>query len=317
MAQQQAIGGPARAISCYMVFMCSMLRLKKWPIAVLTWGNLMILSLMASASVVMVTPATINTVLATARPGAVIRLAPGNYGTVSIRKRNWSKPITLEGGKARLTLNVTESSGLIVRGGTFVGNAAKTNSGGDYALILRSSKNVLLEGIRVSDSTLGIAIMTSNHIRITRAEIVGMLADGIDIASSQHVTINDSSCTNFRTQIGQALHPDCIQMWSSPKEGVTQDITIERNRAIGPMQGITGFNHVRNGTDDGGFDRIVIRDNYVANIYPHGVYINACRNCTITGNAVETLPGSRWRTWVRAPDCVNCRMEGNREGPKR
>ena len=273
----------------------------------------MLLSILAGASALMVTPANINRVLATAPAGAVIRLAPGEYGTVNIRKRHWRKPVTIEAGKARLTLNVAESSGLIVRGGTFVGGSEKTLV--SYAVTLRSSHKITMDRFSVTDSALGISIRASSDIRISHADIVGMQADGIDIASSQHVTIADSSCTGFKTTFGQAIHPDCVQMWSTPDEGVTQDITLERNRAVGVMQGFSGFSHVRSGVDDGGFDRIIIQDNYAATAYPHGVHVNNCRNCVITGNTVETLPGSRWQTWVRASNCMNCKIENNTETP--
>lgn len=278
---------------------------------ILRWSGVMILSFLASASALVATPSSINHVLATAPDGAVIRLGPGNYGAVSIARRLWKRGVTIDASKATLNLNVTGSSGLVIRGGQFTGDPRNPMAG--YAIVLRSSHNITFEGITVRDSKLGIAVNQSSGIRIRQARIVGMLADGIDIASSQDVVVSDSSCSDFRTE-GQALHPDCMQMWSHPQQGLTRNITLERNRSTGPMQGFTGFNHVRGGVDDGGFENIVIRDNYVANTFPHGVYINACRNCTITGNVAVTLPGARWKTWVRAPDCVNCRIENNKDG---
>jgi parallel beta-helix repeat protein len=85
------------------------------------------------------------------------------------------------------------------------------------------------------------------------------------------------------------------------------------------MQGFTAFNHVRNGVDDGGFDRLIIKDNVVNSSFTHGVAVMACRDCTITGNRASSTPGSKWRTKVNIYDCVRCTVERNifQSGPAR
>jgi hypothetical protein len=48
-------------------------------------------------------PATLDQVLAAARAGETIVLAPGQYGEVEFPKRAYSQPITLDASQARFT----------------------------------------------------------------------------------------------------------------------------------------------------------------------------------------------------------------------
>lgn len=269
----------------------------------------MILAFMAAA-VATVTPATAQQAIETAQPGAVIKLAPGSYGRVMIVRKTWSRPITIDASGASLTLDIVASRGVNIRGGTFTGALGQGGEG--YAVLVRQSSNVAFENVAFSSSIRGMVIDRSTDIRVTRATITTMRIDGINIASSQRVTITDSSCSNFNS--GEA-HPDCIQMWSRPDKGITQDVMLARNRSVGWMQGFTGFNHVRNGVDDGGFDRITIKDSYVASDkWPRGIYLGDCRDCVVTGNTAETLPGARWMETIGVGNCVRCIVKDNRNG---
>lgn len=268
----------------------------------------MILAFMAAA-VATVTPATAQQAIETAQQGAVIKLAPGSYGRVMIVRKTWSRPITIDASGASLTLNIVASRGVNIRGGTFTGALGQGGEG--YAVLVRQSSNVAFENVAISSSIRGMVIDRSTDVRVTRAMLTDMRIDGVNIASSQRVTITDSSCSAFNT--GEA-HPDCIQMWSSPKYGVTQDVTLLRNRSDGNMQGFTAFNHVRDGVDDGGFDRITIADSWARGQYAWGVAVFDCRNCVIRNNRGETPAGARHAVVVRATRCTNCTVTGNVDG---
>ena len=75
-------------------------------------------------------------------------------------------------------------------------------------------------------------------------------SDGIDVSLSRNIVIDCNACTEFRPAPG--AHPDCFQLWSRPAAPPTADIVITSNSAVGDMQGISLFNHVRDGTNDGG-----------------------------------------------------------------
>ncbi len=44
--------------------------------------------------------------------------------------------------------------------------------------------------------------------------------------------------------------------------------------------------------DDGGFDRVVVRDNRVRVTMPNGIALFGVRNGDVRGNSVSTVPGS-------------------------
>lgn len=269
----------------------------------------MILTLLAGASAFAVTPATLPGVIRNAPDGAVIHLKPENYGAVRIVNRNWKRPIVIDAGKARLSLSIVGASGIVLRGGTFVGEDYSLTGG--YAILIRNSHDIAVQGVAITAARAGISIDRSTDVSVTRAAITGMLVDGIDIASSRRVQVTDSTCSDFKTTFNQPQHPDCVQMWSSAEYGTTQDVLLKGNRARGTMQGFSGFSHTQNGIYDGGFDRIVIQGNRAEVNYAHGVFVNSCRDCTIEGNIALTLPGARWPSWVRTRDCTRCRVEKN------
>lgn len=88
---------------------------------------------------------------------------------------------------------------------------------------------------------------------------------------------------------------------------------VENNDIDGVMQGVFFGNHVRNGVDDGGFDRVIIRNNRVRVDHPNGIVLANGRNSVVTGNHVSTLPGAvnprrpgaRVRTMIRVGGGTN------------
>ncbi|MCJ2180074.1 right-handed parallel beta-helix repeat-containing protein [Novosphingobium album (ex Hu et al. 2023)] len=255
-----------------------------------------------AASAATATPATLDTIIANARAGEKIVLAAGDYGKISIQGKKWLQPITLDMGMARATLEVTNSQGVRIVGGSF----GRVNTG--YAIHVRNSRNIEFSAVHMTSATRGLVIAQSQDVKVTRAEIDNMTIDGINIGSSQRITVTDSTCRNFNT--GEA-HPDCIQMWSSPKRGITQDVKLLRNRSDGEMQGFTAFNHIRNGIDDGGFDRITISDNWIRAYRVNGVAVYDCRHCVITNNVAVMPDDAQNKVMVRVFRCTDCTVEGN------
>ncbi len=271
-------------------------------------------------AVIAATPATMPAQLAAARPGDRIVMAPGSYEPVTIVNRAFSPPLTLDAGKARFRLVIRKSSGIRVIGGELgpalgsdPDNTFKLGPLG-YAALVAASSDVGFSGTIFADAVRGMTIAQSSDVTVDRATLTRLKTDGIDIALSRRITVTNSTCTDFAPRPGD--HPDCIQMWSRPDAPPTSDIVIRGNTATGEMQGFSGFNHVRNGVDDGGFDRITIENNTVHGTYPHGVALVAGRDSRIVGNKTRTLPGARWRVSVNVKECTRCVVERNDVGPK-
>lgn len=143
--------------------------------------------------------------------------------------------------------------------------------------------------------------------------------DGVNIAQSWRGVVADNDFTDPDT--GEA-HPDAVQLWSRPTMRLadksivpappTSDIVIARNRVRGMLtQGVTAFNHIRDGVDDGGFDRITITANEIAVGMPQALAIYAGRDCIVTDNRVSTLDGSDWRASINLKGCTGLLRRGN------
>ncbi len=259
-----------------------------------------------AAAETVATPATLQSVLAAARPGATVVLAPGSYDIVSLRDRHWSPPITVDARQAELRgVQLLKVSGVTWRGGAFDGGDVER--GGFNA---HEGDHIVIDGATFRHFTrAGIGFGTISDARIVNNTITDSGSDGIDIALSRRIVVDHNRCVDFHPTPG--AHPDCIQLWSRPTVPPTADITITNNEADGDMQGFTLFNHIRDGVDDGGFDRITIENNHARVKAYWGIGAYDCRNCVVRHNRVETISDPdkpRLHAWVKLirGDAVNC-----------
>lgn len=271
-------------------------------------------------AVIAATPATLPARLNTVRPGDTLNLAPGNYGDVVLSGRNFDPPLTINAGTARFRFVAENASGITVNGGELgpalgpdPDNTFKLGARG-YAAHVQRSRRIVFNGTTFADAVRGLVIGESTDIAVDRAKLTRLKTDGINIASSQRVIVTRSECTEFTPRPKD--HPDCIQMWSRPNLPPTANVTLRDNVARGDMQGFTGFNHMRNGVDDGGFDNIVIENNRVFGTFPQGVALMKARNSRVVGNVTRTLPGARYKTNINVKYCTGCTVERNDIGPK-
>lgn len=254
--------------------------------------------------------ADLRRALASSRDGQTLVLAPGDYGLITIERRRFTQPLRLIAGEARLQLVIRLSSGIELHGGRMNDLVGRGPAG--YAINISRSDHVSIEAARISRSNRGIVIGASSDVVVRNIAMTGMIIDGIDIGSSQRVAIHRINCENFAS--GTA-HPDCVQMWSRPA-GVTSDILIADSTSTGAgMQGFTGFNHVRNGIDDGGFDRVTMTRNTVIGSFPQGIALYDCRFCVVTRNRTRRVIGAPHRVSINVGRCHECTVESNDVGP--
>lgn len=295
-----------------------------------------------------ITPATINQALNAARDGDVLVLGPGVYKSLFLRERRFATPIIIDAKAATIAgIRLREVEGVTFRGGTFqLPPDSATRSNGGRALSIESSKRIRVEGASFvgpgATSTAeggafgmgyGIKVLSSSDVEVRNNRFQGlrsgvsvtlsqdfvvagntfkwMRSDGIDVARSRKGLVEGNACSD--TRILEKEHPDCIQLWSRPDVAPTADIVVRGNRAEGGTQGIGAFNHVRDGVNDGGFDRILIEDNIINVSRPNGITLNDARGSIVRNNRVTTLPGAKWRARIRVNgDIVRC---GNTVAP--
>lgn len=261
----------------------------------------------AATPVVPANPATLRTVLDHASGGDTIRLAPGSYDAVALRDRRWSPAVTIDATGAQLrSVRLGGVSGLTWRGGRFDGGDTERSG-----VAVQNSDHVTIDGAEFRHYLrVGIGLGSSSDIRLTGNVFAAMGSDGIDVAMSRRVVIDRNRCVDTKPTDG--AHPDCVQLWSRPTEAPTADVMITNNEATGDTQGFTMFNHIRDGVDDGGFDRITIENNHARVSSYQAIAVYSCRDCVVRHNRVETLPNPLYpkvRAWVKVTggsNVLNC-----------
>ena len=286
-------------------------------LAVLTVAALVACTGAASAPTGPATPATLMARLKSAKGGETIRLAPGDYGIVNFPREVHSPAITIDASGATFTgLVLNKVGGVTIRGGQVVGPGGRS-----YGISIRGSERVRIENMRISGAHRGIVTNESRDIALVGNALTGLVSDGIDVASSQRVLVQRNSCRDFSPNLavfdaaGKKVrdgdHPDCIQGWSRSTLPPTSDVQVLDNVIEGRMQGIFFGNHVRNGVDDGGFDRIVIRGNKVT-VNMAGIAIGAVRDGVVRDNVVDVWPGVLFPTRPQFRLKPNLRASGER-----
>lgn len=294
-------------------------------------------------------PRSLDQVIARARGGDMVVLAAGDYTNVRITDRQFSPAVVIQASQARITqLSLRNVEGLKIQGGHFrlappivhprtgkpaygagirmdmvrdiaVSGARLQGPGGEtegsaygegHGVFVVQGSGITVEDGSFAGLVSGIALSKVSGFRLVRNQFSHMRSDGIQVGEGRRGLIEANTCN--ATRIRDEEHPDCIQLWSRPTSLPTADVVIRGNRATGKMQGIGLFNHIRNGVDDGGFDRVVIEDNEITVGYPQAIAILDGRNSVIRNNRVETLPGSRWRASINLRGDV--RRCGNKVG---
>ena len=251
-------------------------------------------------------PGSAARVIAGAAPGDTVRLVPGRYPTIVVKNRAFSPPLTIDAtGASVASVVIGNSSGVNWKGGTIVGDTSQPVAGG-FGILAKLSTKITITGAAISYFRSGIVFDQVDGGTISGNALTAMSSDGIDIALSRNVMIDHNACSNFNPSDG--AHPDCIQAWSRPGFAPTSDLKIYYNTAVGAMQGVSFFNHTRDGIDDGGYDRIKIVGNTVLNLYGAGIALVACRDCVARENSVSSLPDyyNKAQLWVTGGSVEQC-----------
>ena len=298
------------------------------------------------------TPANLKSVLDSARAGDVIVLGPGSYRDVRISQREFSPSLVLDARAATIEgFSGKNITGLRILGGSFsvppptlkastgklvfgyatrfdnakrialvdtrfFGPGAPASSqdgpyGEGYGVFVIIGSDVEVTNGRFQGLKNGIVLSRVEGFKITQNQFSAMRSDGINVAESRRGLIEGNICG--ATRIRDLEHPDCIQMWSRPTSPPTADVVIRGNRAEGMTQGIGLFNHVRDGVDDGGFDRILVEDNDLTVGYGQGIALSSGRESVVRNNRVRTFKGAKYRASINTgPGVTRC---GNTVAP--
>lgn len=271
----------------------------------------------ASAASYVATAANFKSIFAGAAGGDTIVLS-GRFSTTVFQNRSFATPLKIDARAAQFNgvLVVRDMRGLVFTGGRYgastdtyqnAGTIRVENSdsihftnpqlvgdglGKARGLTFGDSSDFSVTGGTFSGFRLALASGSSSDGVFASNRITRSTSEGINISNSHFITARGNVCSGGIPSVG--AHPDCIQMWSVTGQPVLSDIKLLGNEAYGRTQGFTLFNPER-----GGGLRISMIGNRVDTSLPQGIACYGCVDSIITDNVLTTLPGSRFRTYLR------------------
>ncbi|WP_164975572.1 right-handed parallel beta-helix repeat-containing protein [Sphingobium fluviale] len=177
------------------------------------------------------------------------------------------------------------------------------------ALMVRASRTITISNSRFSALQHGIAMLELDGMRVLNNEFHNIRTDGVRGGEVSNLEVAGNVFTDFHP--APKDHPDAIQLWSTPKNGMMTNIHIHDNlvvRGTGyPTQGVF-LRDVKNGRP---FQSVVIEGNLVMGGLYNGIAINGVQGGRITDNIVLNYP-DRKHSWIRAQNCGDIEMRNNR-----
>lgn len=286
------------------------------------------------------TAEAMHTALDCAKPGAVIRLLEGHYGTVMVRDPKSAGVVVRSADLARPArfsgMTVIGAQGLTLADLRFDGPI----TGQRYALFVRDSRNVAIEGVRFSghedqargaivaavmlrqSSDLvvsgshfekfqhGLAMLDVERVRIHDNRFERLRTDGVRGGGVSDLVVEENVFTGFVPQPGD--HPDGIQLWSTRQDTPGRNVVIRHNlvyRGAGaPTQGI----FVRDTFGKLPFENVSITGNMVVGGLYNGISLSGAVGGEIADN--EVLPAPDRDSRVRIENARGVSVRNNRAG---
>lgn len=271
-----------------------------------------------SADIVISNPAQFATALDTASSGDRLLLAPGDYGAISIRDKQFNPAIEITAAEQNARPVITEIdiedvSGLefseisvrygattaprttyvvtILRGSdiqfhrsTFE-SAADGNPDNDaQAFIIRDSSEVMIKDSAFHDLFRGVAVLDSTDTTISASVFKNMSSDGIVGRGDHGVLIENNLFKDFYLTAVGNVHPDAIQFWDNGAARENRNLTIRGNvilRGSGdPSQGI----FIKSGSMAS--QNIQVTDNLIQQSMTQGIFLENIVGAVVRNNTV-------------------------------
>ncbi|WP_066719078.1 right-handed parallel beta-helix repeat-containing protein [Sphingomonas pituitosa] len=294
--------------------------------------------LLIAATIAVATPAELNSALRKAKPGDVIQLAPGRYGTVTIASSDVTIKSANPGRRAQFDrIAINNARNLVLSGIEVSYTPAPGEPNWQVMIRVTKGSNVTIDdayvhgvidgdvsrdvngiwaydvdGFSVTNSRFleinaGIKADSSRNVVIRNNDIGFIGNDAIEIPGSDGVLISQNTIHDFRTNPG--MHPDGVQCWTTRKPSGCKNVRILHNQIIGSPghepQGIFF------GDEDrvGGYENIEITGNRFYMTMWHAISLSSRpKNVTIRSN--EVVGGPNFTPWIRVDGPAV--VEGNR-----
>lgn len=281
------------------------------------------------------TPAQLANALAQATSGTIIKLAPGNYGELTLNDRVFTAPVTITSENpsrpalfSRVSLNrsvnVTFSKveiSSVVAGDDFmvrVADGSKITFDNVYihglidgavkkdgsAISVARSNSFTLSNSRLFEIAAGIRVRQSKNAVISDNDISMIGIDAVEIPGTNGVLIARNKISKFRTT--DPYHPDAVQCWTTGETSGCKNIKIVDNQILGDFNTTSTAYRYPQGiffgdeTKVGGYENIEITGNLLVCPNWHAITIGSARGTIIRNNRISACAGVT--PWIRVND---------------
>jgi hypothetical protein len=265
--------------------------------------------------------------IAGAEPGSIIRLAPGDYGNISIDRAmtqgavritgprtarisqlqflpgadNWLvSGITLAGAPSRgAALTITAARRIGISDVEFVGhgNDPGVRNEEAYGLAIRNAEAVVISGSRFHQLRLT-AILDSSRGVIFSGNVVESVREGLNFSNCHGVAIRHNLMRRFRPRYDTGEHADFIQFWTRNRPSGSSRVEVSGNYLAGggeqPAQGLfVRAEDFERGTAPEGYHRdFAVRQNIYHGSARSGISLSDVRGAVVEQNSVLASPNA-------------------------
>lgn len=222
-------------------------------------------------------------------------------GVENLRFENVVFDYSQEHGEAGSTrpFEILSSENIEIYASKFDGDVAKglgeiyDGYGVGIALSIRSSSEVSVIDSEISQFSRGVVVDNSNQIDITGNEIHKISVDGINVAATTDINIENNYIHNHQTHPDNTTHRDQIQFWTAGTDSPSENITIRGNILNSGEGDWTQSIFMRNEVVDRGqageemfYRNLLIEDNLIFNSHVHGINVGEGQNIEIRNNTL-------------------------------
>ena len=294
------------------------------------------------------TAAQLQSALSAATGGDKIILAAGNYGSVSISNKNYSSAVTLQtsvsnpahfdglfiGNSSNLSFSgldigralgdsepiytqlswIRNSSSIAFSHVDFHGSGDTDPTHDGFALMATGVTGLSIADSSFTDVWRGLGLKQSSQVSVQNSEFKYVRSDGIVVASTDGISIDNNSFTDFRPVLPD--HADAIQFWNTGETKGSSNISIKNNVIIQTyFSGIdqTGLQGIFISDPlEYGYKNILIENNllYSNNSY-NGITVVGGTDVTVVDNSVLSKTGDAMQFWIRLESSQNVTLADN------
>lgn len=176
------------------------------------------------------------------------------------------------------------------------------------AVIVRGSRQVVVSNCHFHTLWNGLSIENLDGIIVRNNEFNNIRTDGVHGADVSNLEIYGNIFTDFHPYPGD--HPDGVQLWSTPKGVLLNNISIHDNIIVRGTGGKTQGIFIRDVKNRLPFRNVEIRDNLIMGTMYNGIAIYSVKGARIEGNRLVNYPDFP-KVWIGVNHSEDIIMRNN------